>query len=512
MEENLKQAGLESFTEKIQLALDPYFDREFFTNLIHVLDRGMSLGEVFEATLEDLSLAPARSLETDRSILQLFYAFQASSSLRQSYQSLPLFQSLYSLALFRSDGRRPIERVATEEESAMATTLEDFQRLIRPGSRRVEPVDRAWSYFLFLMDNRSMRAGCIELIIDECFRSCDELSSSLLLKAFDLAFSRGWTKNELILRRAFESFWLSARKKLQSEKMNKAESLLAAQSLEAKHSGGVNWKADWIEELWHRIQKETAESAWEWMLQLGREGVSRDQLLCSLQILRGRMLGGMRHEQWGNVTKSVRYAASLESAARWVPRSKDLYIAASLVDLVSCLRLVGFEAQERASGDELLSGLSINLSKNQLILRMDDACEKGDRRHAEQLLSLVVKDRGLTHSVSDRLLLMACKQDAWTYDQSTLLTAYCLTSAYQQGVRVGLPSEMASDAVFGLLRYLSDQRDRVLDEVKRQGHYGDHLKRSTFDVSGGARIVERFVFNQVRNAQRIQTWPSEGKG
>lgn len=160
-----------------------------------------------------------------------------------------------------------------------------------------------------------------------------------------------------------------------------------------------------------------------------------------------------------------------------------------------------------------MQGLSTNLGKNQLVLRLDDACERGDRRHALDLLALILEDRGLTHSVSDRMLLMASKQDGWTYERSSIPTALILTKAYQSGVRMQLSEGLMDDALYGLLRYISDQREVALDEARKRGNYGDGgLSKSTFDVSGGSKIVDRFVFNQLRNAQRIQVWPGEGKG
>ena len=42
------------FRENIQLMLDPYFDREFFTNLIYLIDRNKTARDVFEAVAAGL--------------------------------------------------------------------------------------------------------------------------------------------------------------------------------------------------------------------------------------------------------------------------------------------------------------------------------------------------------------------------------------------------------------------------------------------------------------------------
>jgi len=221
----------------------------------------------------------------------------------------------------------------------------------------------------------------------------------------------------------------------------------------------------------------------------------------------------MKWEAWSWATQSLQYAASLRAAARWRHSSQSFYLAMSLVELARLCQRLSLGRVSAFSNARVLEGNSMNVSKNQLVLRLDDAIERGDSVHAFELLGVILQHKGLSHSVADRLVLEASKQDSWTYDQSTIPTALLLTEAYESAVRLRLSEQMASDCLHGLLRFLCDQRVTALDQVRKQGHYNDGgLYKSPFDVSGGARIADRFVFNQMRNAQRIFVWPSEAKG
>src|SRR5689334_15034760 len=93
------------FREKINLACDPYFDREFFTNLIYCIDRKKTPREIFEATMNEMQFTKKSTPDLDRGILHLLYSYQATSFLRENYQWLPLAQGIYALALNRSDGQ-----------------------------------------------------------------------------------------------------------------------------------------------------------------------------------------------------------------------------------------------------------------------------------------------------------------------------------------------------------------------------------------------------------------------
>lgn len=501
------------FELRMRLVCDPYFDREFFTNIIHCIDRKKTLRDVFEASLKEIDCSKAHDDLTDRALLHLLYAYQAANYLRESYQWLPLVQGVYSLAMFRGDAKKPLERNPYESVEERGCNLEEFEKLLTPAARRVSPFDSAWGSLVFLLQNRSTRSEAIRILTEASFHEDDILTTCLVMKALEAAFASGWKNLDVILKRAFQRFWESGLDLETSEFFTKARALLEAQDIEANLSGGAEWKAEWSEELWHRVTKQSIESSWEWMAQLAKEGASLDQLFCSMDLIRGRLLYGMKTTQWPLVTESLLFSSAIGTAARWETKSKSFYLAASLAELGKLAQLLNTSTPQRPTGDHILDGISQNISKNQLILRLDDACEKGDAKHALDILAVIVKDKGLAHSVSDRLVLMASKQDGWTFDQTTLPTSLILTKAYETAVRTKVSMNLASDALFGLLRYLSDQRSSALQEVKRTGNYGDGgMDKSPFDVSGGARIVDRYVFNQMRNAQRIFIWPTEGKG
>jgi hypothetical protein len=62
-------------------------------------------------------------------------------------------------------------------------------------------------------------------------------------------------------------------------------------------------------------------------------------------------------------------------------------------------------------------------------------------------------------------------------------------------------------AVRRILRELVQYQGKRGIMAKIYGYGG--MQKSQFDVSGGARIVDRFIFNQLRNAQRVKVWPSD---
>jgi len=502
------------FENKIKLICDPYFDREFFTNLIFCIDRKKTLREIFEASLREVDQTGEYTEDVDRCLLHFFYAYQAAHYLRENYQHLALAQGLYTMALFRSDGKYPLELKLGGRIGSQAATVEEFRKSIRLEVRRVSSFDAAWASLLFLMENRSTRAQCLEVLIETCIREGNLLTTELLLKSIDLSFSTAWKKTEFIMKRAFECFWEGGLETDTPDYYSKALGLLKSrENMELKFSGGKEWKEEWAEELWHRMTKESVESAWEWIAQICSEGATYDQLVCALHLARGRALFTMRASQWPIVTESLLYASALEAAGRWVPSKCLFYIALSLCEFIHSCQLVQSQIPGRPDGSKLPEGFSKNISKNQLVLRLDDATERGDHPHALELIALLVRERSLSHHVSDRLVLMASKQDGWTYKQMSIPTAFILAGAYEDAVRLKLSSSLCFDALYGLLRFLSDQRQEAVEDVKRTGNYGDGgLYHSPFDVSSGARIVHRYVFNQMRNAQRIFIWPTEGKG
>lgn len=505
----------EWFQRKIALICDPYFEREFFTNLIFCMDRDKNLRDIMEEALACFERGGEQNDDLDRAILHLFYAYQASSFLRESYQALPVFQALFAIATFRSDGSVPITHSETKRHTAQAASLKEFQAILRRESRRVSSFDQAWSQLLFFLGNRSMRTRALQILIQTALLEADVLTAALLMKAIDLSFANAWKNSDVIMKRAFERFWEKGIRKKRSNVVGQALSLTQSAPLDLPVTSSKEVSEETVERFWAIATTETPESLWSF-IHSQSESLSFDRVFSILELVRGRSLFTMKLEQWPLVSKSVTYAAALRSAARWVPEQRALYLASSVIDVVRLVQLVSQDVPQSspdAASSKSLSELSKNLSKNQLVLRLDDACEKGDRRHALELMKLIVSDRGLSHSVSDRLVLMACKQDAWTYDQMTIPLAMNLTQAYQDADRLKLLGSLSSDALYGLLRFLSDQRQKALQDKVDRGHYEDGgLKESTFDVSGGARILDRFVFNQLRNSQRIQVWPSEAKG
>ncbi|TVQ80814.1 MAG: hypothetical protein EA369_01480 [Bradymonadales bacterium] len=501
------------FEIRTQLIVDPYFEREFFTNLIYIMDRKKTIRELFECSLKLLDRAGQYNDQVDRSLLHLMHCFQATNSLREGYQWLPMAQGLYSLALSRGEARAFIDCGPELRSSSKACSVQDFEVLIRREAREINSFEEAWSSLLFLLENRSVRAQAIQVLVTQSSQESDDLTFQLLMKALDLAFSFAWKKNDLILRRAFTRFWTRPQTASLPVSVARAASVLSSGGLEAPQSSRTEWRLEWAEELWHRISKESLESAWEMMRDLSRESCGLDQLVLAIELFRGRLLFGMRQEQWPLVTRSLLRADAWGSAARWIPEKREFYLAACLSDLVSIAQRVNYQALTRPTGDSIYGSFSENMTKNQLVLRLDDSVEQGDREQALELMALLTRDRGMSQSLSDRLLLLASKQDAWTYDQASIPTAKLITQTYRAAVQAGLPQATYSDAAFGLLRFLCDQRELALLEAKTRGQYQDGgLTRSVFDVSGGARIVDRFVFNQLRNAQRIFVWPTEGKG
>lgn len=502
----------EWFQRAVDLICDPYFEREFFTNLVACMDRKKSTREILEAALKSFSSGGESSDDLDRALLHLFYATQASSSLRESYQWLPMAQALFAAATFRSEGRDPIPRRASRKWEPQATTLEEFQSLIRRESRRVVSFDQAWSQWQFLVGSRSARAKALDVLVQTALLEADVLTAALLMKSIEMSFSGAWKQTELLMGRAFERFWERGLQTKRSSLVSRAFGLTQAVEIPFSSLPVQGLNEEKIEEFWQKCTEETPESVWSTLNQSASQ-ISLEQAFCLLELIRGRCLYTMKMEQWPLVSKSLIYSAALRSAARWSPQNRQLYLATDVVDVVRLCQLVSTEAPQRPSGESLTDLLSKTLSKNQMVLRLDDACEKGDRRLALEILALIVAEKGLRPAVADRLLLMASKQDAWTYDQMTIPVAFQLTRAYQEADRLKLSSNLASDALFGLLRFLSDQRQASLLRAKERGHYEDGgLKASVFDVSGGARILDRVVFNQMRNAQRIQVWPSEAKG
>jgi len=225
--------------------------------------------------------------------------------------------------------------------------------------------------------------------------------------------------------------------------------------------------------------------------------------------LRGRCLFSMKTEQWSRVSASLFYGDALASVARWCPEIEIQLLATSLCELAKLTQVLGTATPLRPTGTQVLDGTSKDISKDRLILRLDDVVERGERFEALEIMTVVLKDSGLSQTVCDRLILMASKQDAWTFDQKTIGLATILTKAYDAALRLQMSGLSPQDAVFGLLRYLSDQRETSLDVVQKTGTYGNAMSLSTYDVSAGARIVDRFVFNQMRNAQRVKIWPSD---
>jgi len=493
----------EMFQEKISLIADPYYDREFFTTLIYLADRGKLPRDVFESYVDQYSLSSGFTEEMDRSLLQIFYAYQASSSVREGYQWLPLGQALYAAALFRGDGRKPLGWAEAPASEGRASTVAEFADLIRSEVRAVESKDEAWSALLFLLENRTTRTQALTAWLRTATLYSDPLTFALVMKGIEVALASGWRANAAVLRRPFDRFWSHPKP---SEVVAQGWRMSRAMSAEC---GSGAWEALWGEDLWKRISEQSVESALEFVSQISQKGASFDQIFAALSVLRGRCLFSMKGDQWSRVTSSIVFGDCIQSAARWLPEDRLMLLATSLCELAKVAQLVGVGGATRPTGDRILDGTSKNISKDRLILRLDDACERGDREESLEVLAVILKDQGLSNTLRDRLILMSSKQDAWTFDQRTIAVGAILTQAHEQVLRLQMSGLWMNDALWGLLRFLCDERDMSMSVVAQTGTYGNRVSRSQYDVSGGARIVDRFVFNQLRNAQRVKVWPSD---
>lgn len=512
------------FKEKVGLICDPYFDREFFTNLIYCADRGKTIRDVFEAALSEIFSDPSKS-DLDASMLHFFYAYQTANSMRENYQWMAMAQGLYAMAIQRSDGQKMLygqNRAAAL--SPKAITPSEFEGAIRRDVRKVESKDAVWQGLLFLLENRTSRAQAVKAVIRAALIDSDPLSFELIVKGFDLCLSSGWRAQDLILQKPFERLWsLSQAPEVVLQGIRLAKSQPIAKTVEPG-----TWKTEWTEDLLRLASTQGADSLWEKIKNLSDSGVSSDQVFAALGALRGRALFAMSNDQWPRVSASLIYGEALQNAARWVPEDTAQFLAISAVEVSKLLQLLGQTTPARPNGTNILDGVSKNISKDRLILRLDDCVERGERTEALELMSVIINDEGLSHSVSDRLLLMASKQDAWTYYMRTIPVAFVVTRTFDQCRRLGVTGSAVTDSLYGLLRFLSDQRDVSLEVVEKTGTYGDGLvqyqgehgvmakiygygglPKSQYDVSGGARIVDRFIFNQLRNAQRVKVWPSD---
>lgn len=495
----------EKFHEKISMIVDPYFDREFFTNLIYCMDRDKSIRQIFEACFEQLSESPEISIDLDKSLLQMLYAFSATSMVRETYQWLPLFQALYSASLLRSNGQKPIAYQKANVVAPRASTVAEFTDLIRRETRSVESPERAWSSLMFLLDNRTTRSQTVATLLGYAVLNADALTLELLVKSIDVAMACGWRSNSIILKRAFERFWANP-KPLQVVAQGWRVSKALTQQ---EKDGELVWKPEWAEDLWTRLTTQSVESAWEGVDKAIGQGAKFEQIFVLLGLLRGRCLFSMKSEQWHRVAASLFYGDTLASVARWCPEIQVQLLAASLCELSKLTQIIGTATPLRPTGAQVLDGTSKNISKDRLILRLDDVVERGERFEALEIMSVILKDSGLSQTVCDRLVLMASKQDGWTFDQKTIGLATILTKIYDSALRLQMSGPALQDSIYGLLRFLSDQREASLEVVQKTGTYGDRMKPSQYDVSGGARIVDRYVFNQARNAQRVKIWPSD---
>lgn len=494
------------FDEKIQLIMDPYFDREFFTNLIYLIDRKKGAREIFEASIKESISSMTWDESMDKALYHLFNSYQACSALREGYQWLPLSNALYGMALYRGDGQKLVKRSPVSEVQRQASTPQEFEALIKKEVRAVESCSLVFGAFLFLLENRSTRSRALAAWVKQALLSSDLLTFKLVVKGAELALASGWKASEIILKRPFERFWTKIHS---STSVQEGQRLASSVGLSFKTAGVNEFSELWAEEIWKRASSQSAESVWEYLSKLSESGVSLDQVLTLLTALRGRCLWSMKMEQWPRVCSSIEYAEALTQAAVFCPEEKNLFLAVNVVDLCKLAQLVGGVLPQRPTGDRVLDGASKNIAKDRLVLRLDDLVERGDRQGSLELMAAILKDLGLSGTLADRLLLMASKQDSWTYDFKTLPAALVLTKAYSSGLRQGLKACALDDALYGLLRFLSDEREVALTVVPKTGTYGDGLKLSQFDVSGGARIVDRFVFNMLRNAQRIKVWPSD---
>lgn len=492
------------FRQKISMILDPYYDREFFTNLIYCMDRDKSIRDVFEAALLELNVSPQWSDDLDRSLLYCYYAYQASSAMREHYQWLPLANAFYGLALHRGDGQRAIRPISSDDIVPQACTPEDFKQLIRKEVRRVEPKERAWASLVFLLENRTSRSKALNGLLSEALESVSAEHFGLFVKALEVSMAAGWRRSDIFLRRPFEQFWTA---RPASESVSRALKVASA----TPYSGGslpVAWLPEWTEELWTRLTSQAVDSVWTFINQLGSKGATSDQIFTLLNVLRGRCFYLMDSSQWPLCASSLMFSDALTGAAKLDPSSLSKYLAVNVFDLTALVGLIPQTIAERPTGRDILEEASQTVSKDRLVLRLDDCVERGARRDSLELLAALLSDQGLSRTLADRLLLMAAKQDSWTFLSRVLPVGLVLTQTYQDLSRLHMSGGLHGDCLLGLVRFLSDVRELSLQIVAKTGTYGDHLPLSQFDVSGGARIVDRFVFNQMRNAQRVKVWPS----
>ncbi len=494
------------FTQKIQLILDAYYDREFFTNLIYLIDRKKTVREIVEASVGELNRTKNWNQDLDKSLLHLFFAHQSASVIRENYQWLPIANALYGCALQRSDGQRVVPVHDIVAGARHAATPQEFESLIRKEVRAVESFETVWSSFLFLVENRSTRAKAISSLLRHTILSSNAITFKLIVKGLESSLASGWRSTAIMMRRPFELFWQTI---TSPEVVAQGWRLSASVRHEFSKTAGKAWSELWSEEIWKRAVSNSPEAVWQYLGSLAQQSVTIDQAFALLAALRGRILFGMKTEQWPRVTSSIEYAEVLTSASNLSAEDSLTFLAVNVVDFCQLAQVVGGLNLTRPTGKSVLDGVSKNISKDRLIFRLDDSVERGDRVEALELMAVILDDEGLSNSVCDRLLLMAAKQDSWTFDFRSLNVALSLTKAFSACLRLGIRGPETTDALYGLLRFLSDTREISLGIVQKTGTYGDGLSKSQYDVSGGARIIDRFIFNQMRNAQRVKVWPSD---
>src|SRR5690606_3157538 len=99
-------------------------------------------------------------------------------------------------------------------------------------------------------------------------------------------------------------------------------------------------------------------------------------------------------------TESILYGDALQAAARWVPLEKVALLGVSLVDLTKLAQMVSSDTPVRPTGRSVLDGTSKNIPKDRLILRLDDAIERGDRGSCLELMAVILGDQGLSHTLT----------------------------------------------------------------------------------------------------------------
>ncbi len=494
-----------SFQSKMDQVMDPYYDREFFTNLIFCIDRRCSLREVFESALRSLNQSSHWNSELNRGFYNILVSFLAAGQMRENYQWLSLTNALYGLTIYRGNGQKPLELQELAGSQPSASSLDSFKSMIRREVRAVEPRERAWTSFLFLVDQRSMRPETISSLLQEAVATCRPLEFAILVKGFEAALAAGWKNSAITLRKPFEMFWASRET---HPHLVRAQALVSSGGL--SFGDGLSSVSTAVEsEFWRRLREEGPESTWAYLRELSTQGLSQEQAFCLLSLVRGRGLYEMKAEQWARMTDSVLWGEALVSASQFSLGGVDLWLALNILEASETLRLLPQNLITRPTGDKVLDGVSLTISKDRLILRLDDVVEQGKQEEALELLAVILQDAGLSRTLTDRLLLMAAKQDSWSFDFKVFPMAFILTSAFQRALRIGLNGSLSRDALYGLLRWLSDVREISMRIVKQTGTYGDGMSLSQYDVSDGARIVDRFVFNQMRNAQRVKVWPSD---